>query len=93
MGRWEDLMNDLPTDNSQIDWYPGCKGCIFVEDDGTGTAHRKATCIMYGLPYCKPGGLSDGSVKCPYYEAEDNGNGNSVRKTRKSNGHQRVSGR
>jgi hypothetical protein len=48
---------------------------------------------MYGLPYCKPGGLSDGSVKCPYYEAEDNGNGNSVRKTRKGNGHQRVSGR
>lgn len=68
--RWNELMNELPTDNSKIDWYPGCKGCIFVEEDGTGTAYRKSRCIIYDLPYCKPAALSNGSAKCPHFKSK-----------------------
>lgn len=93
MGRWEELMNEIPTDNSKIDWYPVCKGCIFVEDDGTGTAHRKAACIMYDWPYGKPPGLADGSVACPYYESEGMNNGNVIATARTSDRHKGVSGR
>lgn len=66
MGRWEEMMYDLPTDNSKIDWYPGCRGCLFAEDDGIGQGHRKIVCTMY--PEMKPPGLDDGSVTCPYFE-------------------------
>lgn len=90
MGRWEELMNEVPTDNSKIDWYPGCKGCMFVEDDGTGTAYRKAVCIMFGDPHGKPGGLSDGSVKCPYYEREGESNDEIVADAGESNRHERI---
>lgn len=68
--RWTEIMNDTPTDNSKIDWYPGCKGCIFA-DDTSDIGYRKAICEIYGLPNCKPWGLSDGREKCEYYESEE----------------------
>lgn len=70
MGRWEELMYDLPTDNRKIDWYPKCKGCIFAEDDGAGTGYRNGSCEIYPHPDRKPPGLDDGRIDCPAFTKE-----------------------
>lgn len=68
MGRWEEIMNDIPTDNSKIDWFSGCKDCIFADDDGIGQGYKNYTCSMYADG--KPVGFDDGTARCPYFEKE-----------------------
>lgn len=38
--RFDELAEDLPTDNTKIPWYPGCEGCFFAADDGQNTGYK-----------------------------------------------------
>lgn len=67
--RFDELAEDIPTDNSKMPWYPNCKGCVFAEDDGIGTGYKKGNCMIYELPGGKPYKLARGGT-CEYYEED-----------------------
>lgn len=68
--RFDELAEDLPSDNSKIPWYPGCKGCMFAEDDGRGTGFEKGMCMMFPNPEGKPHRLAH-EGKCEYYTDDE----------------------
>ena len=64
--RFEELAEDLPTDNFKIPWYPGCKGCVLAADDGQNTGYEKAICSIYDTANGKPTELEHSGI-CDYY--------------------------
>ena len=64
--RFDELAEDLPTDNTKIPWYPGCEGCFFAADDGQNTGYKKSICSIYSSLDGKPHELAH-SGTCEYY--------------------------
>ena len=67
--RFDELAEDIPTNNFKIPWYPGCKGCMFAADDGQGTGYKKGICGIYDTLDGKPHELAHGGT-CEYYTEE-----------------------
>lgn len=63
--REEEIRDDIPTDNSKIEWYPGCKGCAFALEGADG--YRNGSCRVYPFPESKPH-IYAHQGRCPDYE-------------------------
>lgn len=63
MGRYSD---EVMSDNTNIDYFPDCKGCVFAaKDTKWSKGYQKSVCGAY--PKCKPLELMNGG-DCEYYD-------------------------